>query len=107
MLVLNIFQEFAINKNIQLGDEKGLRFPSVWDWSLQHTTRDRMLFHNPLYIGKSAPCVHNGTVKTFKRTKVRPRPAGTTGLATENDSAVALKHSTGKKGKNPPLIRLL
>ncbi|XP_054858528.1 myotubularin-related protein 10 isoform X1 [Eublepharis macularius] len=61
--------EFAISKNIQLGDEKGLKFPSVWDWSLQHTLRDRMLFHNPLYIGKSTPCVHNGAVKSFKRTK--------------------------------------
>uniref|UniRef100_A0A8D0HW78 Myotubularin related protein 10 n=1 Tax=Sphenodon punctatus TaxID=8508 RepID=A0A8D0HW78_SPHPU len=61
--------EFAISKNIQLGDEKGLKFPSIWDWSLQFTTRDRMLFHNPLYIGKSAPCVQNGSVKTFKRTK--------------------------------------
>ncbi|XP_048375582.1 LOW QUALITY PROTEIN: myotubularin-related protein 10-like [Sphaerodactylus townsendi] len=61
--------EFAISKNIQLGDEKGLKFPSVWDWSLQHTLRDRMLFHNPLYIGKSTPCVQNGAVKSFKRTK--------------------------------------
>ncbi|XP_074822292.1 myotubularin-related protein 10 isoform X2 [Natator depressus] len=61
--------EFAISKNIQLGDEKGLKFPSVWDWSLQFTTRDRMLFHNPWYIGKSAPCVQNGSVKSFKRTK--------------------------------------
>uniref|UniRef100_K7GFQ1 Myotubularin-related protein 10 n=1 Tax=Pelodiscus sinensis TaxID=13735 RepID=K7GFQ1_PELSI len=55
--------EFAISKNIQLGDEKGLKFPSVWDWSLQFATRDRMLFHNP------AQCVQNGSVKTFKRTK--------------------------------------
>lgn len=61
--------EFAISKNIQLGDEKGLKFPSVWDWSLQFATRDRMLFHNPCYIGKSAQCVQNGSVKTFKRTK--------------------------------------
>ncbi|XP_060115941.1 myotubularin-related protein 10 isoform X1 [Heteronotia binoei] len=61
--------EFAISKNIQLGDEKGLKFPSVWDWSLQHAPRDRTLFHNPLYIGKSTPCVHNGAVKSFKRTK--------------------------------------
>ncbi|XP_065268408.1 myotubularin-related protein 10 [Emys orbicularis] len=61
--------EFAISKNIQLGDEKGLKFPSVWDWSLQFATRDRMLFHNPWYIGKSAPCVQNGSVKSFKRTK--------------------------------------
>ncbi|XP_027707295.1 myotubularin-related protein 10 [Vombatus ursinus] len=61
--------EFAISKNIQLGDEKGLKFPSVWDWSLQFTAKDRTLFNNPLYIGKSAPCVQNGSVKSFKRTK--------------------------------------
>lgn len=69
-LNVNFLQEFAISKNIQLGDEKGLRFPCVWDWSLQFTHRDRLLFHNPLYIGKSAPCVQNGAVKTFKRSKV-------------------------------------
>nr|XP_033775419.1 myotubularin-related protein 10 isoform X2 [Geotrypetes seraphini] len=61
--------EFAIGKNIQLGDEKGLRFPSVWDWSLQFTTKDRALFNNPLYIGKSIPCAQNGSVKYFKRAK--------------------------------------
>ncbi|XP_037688788.1 myotubularin-related protein 10 [Choloepus didactylus] len=61
--------EFAISKNIQLGDEKGLKFPSVWDWSLQFTAKDRTLFHNPLYIGKSMPIVQNGSVKSFKRTK--------------------------------------
>ncbi|XP_008015395.1 myotubularin-related protein 10 isoform X1 [Chlorocebus sabaeus] len=61
--------EFAISKNIQLGDEKGLQFPSVWDWSLQFTAKDRTLFHNPFYIGKSTPCVHNGSVKSFIRTK--------------------------------------
>lgn len=65
-----IFQEFAISKNIQLGDEKGPKFPSVWDWSLQFTAKDRTLFHNPMYIGKSTPCVQNGSVKSFKRTKV-------------------------------------
>nr|XP_010968482.1 myotubularin-related protein 10 [Camelus bactrianus] len=61
--------EFAISKNIQLGDEKGLKFPSVWDWSLQFTAKDRTLFHNPLYIGKSPPCVQNGSAKSFKQTK--------------------------------------
>ncbi|XP_032115837.1 myotubularin-related protein 10 isoform X1 [Sapajus apella] len=61
--------EFAISKNIQLGDEKGLKFPSVWDWSLQFTAKDRTLFHNPFYIGKSTPCVQNGSMKSFKRTK--------------------------------------
>ncbi|XP_040826185.1 myotubularin-related protein 10 [Ochotona curzoniae] len=61
--------EFAISKNIQLGDEKGLKFPSVWDWSLQFTAKDRTLFHNPFYIGKSMPCVQNGSAKSVKRTK--------------------------------------
>ncbi|CAH7333861.1 myotubularin-related protein 10 [Phodopus roborovskii] len=61
--------EFAISKNIQLGDEKGLKFPSVWDWALQFTAKDRTLFHNPFYIGRSTPCVQNGSRKTFKRTK--------------------------------------
>ncbi|OCT89516.1 hypothetical protein XELAEV_18018137mg [Xenopus laevis] len=61
--------EFAIGKNIQLGEEKGLKFPSVWDWSLQFSAKDRALFNNPLYIGKSVPCVQNGAVKSFKRTK--------------------------------------
>lgn len=61
--------EFAISKNIQLGDEKGLKFPSVWDWSLQFTAKDRTLFHNPLYIGRSAPRVQNGSAKSFRRTK--------------------------------------
>ncbi|KAJ1115747.1 hypothetical protein NDU88_003969 [Pleurodeles waltl] len=44
--------EFASGKNIQLGDEKGLEFPSVWDWSLQFTAADRALFNNPLHVGK-------------------------------------------------------
>lgn len=70
-----ILQEFAISKNIQLGDEKGLKFPSVWDWSLQFTPKDCTLFHNPFYIGKSTPCVQNGSVKSFKRTKVNYKNA--------------------------------
>ena len=70
-----ILQEFAISKNIQLGDEKGLKFPSVWDWSLQFTAKDCTLFHNPFYIGKSTPCVQNGSVKSFKRTKLSYRNA--------------------------------
>ncbi|XP_075391990.1 myotubularin-related protein 10 [Tenrec ecaudatus] len=61
--------EFAISRNIQLGDEKGLKFPSVWDWSLQFTAKDCTLFHNPLYIGKSTPCIRNISVRSFKRTK--------------------------------------
>lgn len=61
--------EFAIGKNIQLGDEKGLKFPSVWNWSLQFSAKDRALFNNPLYVGKSVPSVQNGITKSFKRTK--------------------------------------
>ncbi|EPY77848.1 hypothetical protein CB1_001171004 [Camelus ferus] len=33
------------------------------------TAKDRTLFHNPLYIGKSPPCVQNGSAKSFKQTK--------------------------------------
>ncbi|XP_025127245.3 myotubularin-related protein 10 isoform X4 [Bubalus bubalis] len=73
--------EFAISKNIQLGDEKGLKFPSVWDWSLQFTPKDCTLFHNPFYIGKSTPCVQNGSVKSFKRTK---------GKLQENNARISL-----------------
>ncbi|XP_068131684.1 myotubularin-related protein 10 [Hyperolius riggenbachi] len=61
--------EFAIGKNIQLGDEKGLKFPSVWNWALQFSAKDRSLFNNPLYIGKSVPNVQNGNAKVFKRSK--------------------------------------
>ncbi|KAM4038015.1 myotubularin-related protein 10 [Anomaloglossus baeobatrachus] len=61
--------EFGIAKNIQLGDEKGLKFPSVWNWSLQFSLKDRALFNNPLYIGKSVPSIQNGITKSFKRTK--------------------------------------
>lgn len=59
-----------MSRNIQLGDEKGLEFPSVWDWSLQFTAQDRTLFHNPSYVGKSAPRVQSGSAKAFKRAKV-------------------------------------
>ncbi|XP_053320579.1 myotubularin-related protein 10 [Spea bombifrons] len=61
--------EFAIAKNIQLGDEKGLKFPPVWNWSLQFSAKDRALFNNPFYIGKSVPCIQNGVAKSFKRSK--------------------------------------
>ncbi|KAM9313038.1 myotubularin-related protein 10 isoform 1-T1 [Gastrophryne carolinensis] len=67
--------EFAIGKNIQLGDEKGLKFPSVWNWSLQFSAKDRALFNNPLYIGKSVPSVKNGNAKLFKRSKVNCFPS--------------------------------
>lgn len=52
-----------------MGDEKGLKFPSVWDWSLQFTAKERTLFHNPFYIGKSTPCLQSSSMKSFKRTK--------------------------------------
>lgn len=67
------YQDFALSKSISLGQEKVLQFPPVWDWSQQYSLKDQALFNNPLYVGKSAPCVHNGTVRTFthKRSKVR------------------------------------
>ncbi|MGH0153067.1 UNVERIFIED_CONTAM: hypothetical protein FKN15_058836 [Acipenser sinensis] len=84
-------REFARSKNIHLGDEKVLQFPSVWDWSQQFTAKDQALFNNPLYVGKSATCVQNGAVKTFKRTKknysstLRGMPSLRNGLLSEQE----------------------
>ncbi|XP_069758455.1 myotubularin-related protein 10 isoform X4 [Narcine bancroftii] len=61
-------QDFAMNGNLEC-EGKGLELPSVWNWSLQFTPRDRTLFNNPLFIGKSVSCVQNGTIKSFKRAK--------------------------------------
>ncbi|XP_076852448.1 myotubularin-related protein 10 [Brachyhypopomus gauderio] len=58
-------RDFALTKRISLGQEQALHFPPVWDWSQQFSPRDQALFNNPLYVGKSAPCVHNGTVRTY------------------------------------------
>ncbi|KAJ8340479.1 hypothetical protein SKAU_G00351120 [Synaphobranchus kaupii] len=62
-------RDFAKSKNIPLGEDRGLCFPPVWDWSQQFTPKDQALFNSPLYVGKGAPCVQNGAVKTFRRTK--------------------------------------
>lgn len=68
-----MYQDFALSKSICLGKDKVLQFPPVWDWSQQFSLKDQALFNNPLYVGKSAPCVHNGTVRTYthRRSKVR------------------------------------
>lgn len=58
-------RDFASSKSIHLGQDQALRFPSVWDWSQQFSLKDQTLFNNPLYVGKIATCVQNGTVKTF------------------------------------------
>ncbi|MBN3274273.1 MTMRA protein, partial [Polyodon spathula] len=84
-------REFARSKNIHLGNEKVLQFPTVWDWSQQFTAKDQALFNNPLYVGKSATCVQNGAVKTFKRTKknysstLRGMPSLRNGLLNEQE----------------------
>ncbi|XP_018602294.1 myotubularin-related protein 10-like [Scleropages formosus] len=63
-------RDFAQSRYLFLGEEKTLRFPPVWDWSQQFSHRDQALFNSPFYVGKrAAPCVQNGAVKTFKRTK--------------------------------------
>ncbi|XP_029900992.1 myotubularin-related protein 10 [Myripristis murdjan] len=61
--------DFTKSKRIPLGEEKVLHFPPVWDWSQQFSLKDQTLFNNPMYVGKGASCVQNGTVKTFRRTK--------------------------------------
>ncbi|XP_067255613.1 myotubularin-related protein 10 isoform X2 [Chanodichthys erythropterus] len=58
-------RDFASSKSIYLGQDQALRFPPVWDWSQQFSLKDQTLFNNPLYVGKIATCVQNGTVKTF------------------------------------------
>ncbi|XP_077084721.1 myotubularin-related protein 10 [Siphateles boraxobius] len=58
-------RDFASSKSIHLGQDQALRFPLVWDWSQQFSLKDQTLFNNPLYVGKIATCVQNGTVKTF------------------------------------------
>ncbi|KAJ8249173.1 hypothetical protein GJAV_G00231960 [Gymnothorax javanicus] len=62
-------RDFAQSKNIPVGEHKALRFPPVWDWCQQFSLKDQALFNNPLYVGKSATCMQNGTVKTFRRSK--------------------------------------
>jgi len=44
--------------------------PPVWEWSQQLFIKDQALFNNPIYVGKGARYVHNGAVKSFRRTKV-------------------------------------
>uniref|UniRef100_A0A8C1ZL11 Myotubularin related protein 10 n=1 Tax=Cyprinus carpio TaxID=7962 RepID=A0A8C1ZL11_CYPCA len=58
-------RDFASSKSIHLGQDQALCFPPVWDWSQQFSLKDQTLFNNPLYVGKIATCVQNGTVKTF------------------------------------------
>lgn len=58
-------RDFASSKSIHLGQDQALRFPPVWDWSQQFSLKDQTLFNNPLYVGKIATCLQNGTVKTF------------------------------------------
>ncbi|KAM5291276.1 myotubularin-related protein 10 isoform 1-T1 [Glossophaga mutica] len=100
--------EFAISKNIQLGDEKGLKFPSVWDWSLQFTAKDRTLFHNPLYVGRSLPRVQNGLAKPFKRTKrncsstLRGVPASFKNGILRDQEALPRRNSLVLKAKPDP-----
>ncbi|XP_066557388.1 myotubularin-related protein 10 isoform X3 [Amia ocellicauda] len=85
-------QDFARTKNLQLEDDKGLRFPPVWDWSQQFSAKDQALFNSPLYVGKSVSCVQNGAVKTFKRTKknysstLRGMPSLRNGLVGDQDT---------------------
>jgi myotubularin-related protein 10/11/12 len=100
-------QEFAISKNIQLGDEKGLKFPSVWDWSLQFTAKDRTLFHNPFYIGKSTACVQNGSGKSFKRTKVNYSSALTTEPPVGSHNQTYLQNTALEAGSLPTITQLI
>ncbi|KAK7913099.1 hypothetical protein WMY93_013310 [Mugilogobius chulae] len=61
--------DFAKAKAIPPTEEDSVYFPPVWEWSQQFTAKEQTLFNNPMYVGKSAACVHNGEVKSFRRTK--------------------------------------
>ncbi|KPP78641.1 myotubularin-related protein 10-like [Scleropages formosus] len=61
-------REFVQSKN-SVREFNMLRFPCVWDWDQQFSRKDQALFNSPLYVGKGTSCIHNGTVKTFRRTK--------------------------------------
>uniref|UniRef100_A0A673JMJ5 Myotubularin-related protein 10-like n=1 Tax=Sinocyclocheilus rhinocerous TaxID=307959 RepID=A0A673JMJ5_9TELE len=66
-----IFSTFLFNCPRQRAENSRVRFHLVklvelnWDWSQQFSLKDQTLFNNPLYVGKIATCVQNGTVKTF------------------------------------------
>nr|XP_023650807.1 myotubularin-related protein 10-like isoform X1 [Paramormyrops kingsleyae] len=85
-------RDFAQSESIKLGENKALRFPCVWYWGHQFSVKDQALFNSPLYVGKSVTCVHNGTVKTFRRTKkshsatLRGPPSLPNGLTVELDT---------------------
>uniref|UniRef100_A0A8C5HVX8 Myotubularin phosphatase domain-containing protein n=1 Tax=Gouania willdenowi TaxID=441366 RepID=A0A8C5HVX8_GOUWI len=75
-------REFAKNKAIPSAEDPTLYFPSVWEWSLQYSTKDQTLFNNPMYVGKGAACVQNGEVKSFSRTKQKSFSSTLRGSAT-------------------------
>lgn len=75
MTLVLFSQDFAKSKAIPPGEEQTVYFPPVWSWSQQFSTKDQTLFNNPMYVGKGAPCVQNGEVKSFRRTKVQYTPA--------------------------------
>ncbi|KAG7274275.1 hypothetical protein CRUP_037202 [Coryphaenoides rupestris] len=61
--------DFLKDKNITLGEGEVLCLPPVWEWSQQLFIKDQALFNNPIYVGKGARYIHNGPVKSFRRTK--------------------------------------
>lgn len=70
ILIWHSLQDFLKDKNITLGEGEMLCLPPVWEWSQQLFIKDQALFNNPIYVGKGARNVHNGAVKSFRRTKV-------------------------------------
>uniref|UniRef100_A0A8B9GZQ7 Myotubularin related protein 10 n=1 Tax=Astyanax mexicanus TaxID=7994 RepID=A0A8B9GZQ7_ASTMX len=88
-------QDFALSKSISLGKDQSLRFPPVWDWSQQFSLKDQTLFNNPLFVGKSAPCVHNGTVRTFAHKRSKKNYSSTLrGVPTALRNGVSNDHDT-------------
>lgn len=97
--------DFAKGKSPPLGEERAPRLPPVWDWSQQFSLKDQALFNNPMYVGKGAPCVHNGAVKSFKRTK-KNYSSTLRGMPSALRNGLAEGHSDTLTRRNSLVLRL-
>ncbi|KAF4091091.1 hypothetical protein AMELA_G00033210 [Ameiurus melas] len=100
-------RDFALSKSISLGHDKVLQFPPVWDWSQQYSLKDQTLFNNPLYVGKSTPCVHNGTVRTFTHRRSKKNYSSTLrGLPSElKNGGLAVLDTLPRRNSLMPRLR--
>ncbi|XP_048828822.1 LOW QUALITY PROTEIN: myotubularin-related protein 10-like [Brienomyrus brachyistius] len=97
-------QDFA--QGGQLGEDRAVRFPPVWDWSQQFSLRDQTLFNSPMYVGKGvAARVQNGGVRTFRRAKPKIYSSTVRGTASLQNGTLGA-HATLPR-RNSLVLRLL